>query len=109
MPYDPITAQRIREVLGSRTDVVEKKMFGGIAFMVSGHMCCGVVGHEMMARVGPEQYEAALARPGAREMDFTHRPMRGFVFVAPEGIDLEADLENWVALCETYVRSLPPK
>ena len=81
MAYDEGVAQRLRDVFGDRTDVVEKRMFGGLAFMVSGNMCCGVVGKELMARVGPEQYEQALKEPYAREMDFTGKPMKGFVYV----------------------------
>jgi TfoX/Sxy family transcriptional regulator of competence genes len=109
MAYDEGVAQRIREVFQDRPDVVEKKMFGGLAFLLSGHMGCGVVNDTLMARVGPEQYEAALARPHAREMDFTGRPMKGFVYVAPEGFEADEDLHSWVALCERFVGSLPAK
>lgn len=109
MAYDEGIAQRLREVFAGREDVVEKKMFGGIAFMVAGNMCCGVVGDRFMARVGPDRYGEALSRPHAGEMDFTGRPMKGFVYVAPEGIEEDADLQSWVSLCEEFVRSLPPK
>jgi hypothetical protein len=109
MAYDEGVAQRLRDLFQERTDVVEKKMFGGIAFMVSGHMCCGVNEHALMARVGPMQYEDALARPHAREMDFTGKPLKGFVYVAPEGFGSDEDLEAWVATCERFMATLPPK
>ena len=109
MAYDEGVAQRIREFFENRIDVVEKKMFGGLAFMVSGHMCCGVEGNRLMARVGPGQYEMALERPFAREMDFTKKPLRGFVYVDPEGFEEDQDLESWVELCLKFVTTLPPK
>jgi hypothetical protein len=109
MAYDEGIAQRLREVLGDNTEVVERKMFGGLAFMVSGHMCCGVVGDVLMARVGPGQYEDALSRPFARKMDFTGKPLKGFVYVDPDGFQTDGDLEAWVARCESFVRALPPK
>lgn len=109
MAYDEDLAMRLREVFASRDDVSERKMFGGLAFMVRGHMCCGINGDTLMARVGPDQYATALARPHAREMEFTGRPMKGFVHVAPEGIEGDDELRGWVALCERFVESLPPK
>ena len=109
MAYDQGIAERIREVFVGRPDVIEKKMFGGIAFMVRGNMCCGVIKDTLMARVGPNNHAAALKRPYAREMDFTGRPMKGFVYVEQEGFEDDADLLSWVALCEEFVASLPPK
>ena len=109
MDYDEHLADRLRELLGNRTRFEEKKMFGGIAFLLSGNMCCGVVGDTLMARVGPDRYEDALARPHSREMDFTGRPMRGFVYVAAAGIESARDLRAWVAMCEDFVETLPPK
>jgi hypothetical protein len=109
MAYDEGVAQRLREVFADRTDVIEKKMFGGIAFMVRGNMCCGVVGEELMARVGPEQYEDALKEPYAREMDFTGKPMNGFIYVGVQGFAADADLQAWVARCERFVSMLPAK
>ena len=107
MAYDEGVAQRLREALGSRDDVVEKRMFGGIAFMVRGHMCVGVIGESMMARVGPARYTDALRRAHAREMDFTGRPMTGFVHVAPEGFEADTAFRDWVALCLDFVATLP--
>ena len=109
MAFDQGLARRLREILAAREDVVEKRMFGGLAFMLSGNMCCGVVGEELMARVGPDQYEAALRQPHARKMDFTGKPLTGFVYVGCEGIVSDDDLESWVRRCEKFVCSLPSK
>ena len=109
MAYDEGVAERIRAVFDGRSDIVEKKMFGGIAFMHSGNMCCGIVRDTLMARVGADNYQSALARAGAREMDFTGKAMKGFVSVDPDGFTEDADLRDWVALCEEFTRSLPPK
>ena len=109
MAYDDELAERLREVFSNRLDIEEKKMFGGLAFMLSGHMCVGINDTMLMARVGPEQYEAALSRPHARKMDFTGQSMKGFVYVAPERIVEDEDLKSWTDLCERFVRSLPPR
>ena len=109
MAYDEGVAQRLRDVFAGRTDVTEKRMFGGIAFMHNGNMCVGVSDDVLMARVGPDGYEDALARPHAREMDFTGKPLRGFVFVDPEGFAEDEDLLAWVRRCETFTSSLPAK
>jgi len=74
-----------------------------------GHMTCGIVGDTLMARVGVDQDKAALERPHAREMDFTGRAMKGMVYVAPEGIEDDTELQHWVGMCEAFVRTLPPK
>jgi hypothetical protein len=79
-----------------RTDVVEKKMFGGLCFMVGGAMCCGLTKTDFIVRVGPEGYDDALAQPHARPMDFTGRPLKGMVYVRPEGIRTDAALARWV-------------
>ena len=109
MPYDETIAARVRKAYGAQRRVVEKKMFGGIAFMVAGHMSCGVVGDTLMVRVGPELYQRALKRPHTREMTFTGKPMRGFVYVVPPGFDSEEDLCSWVNLSLRFVEGLPPK
>ena len=75
---------------------------GGLTFMVNGKMCVGVVRDDLMVRLAPEVYEAALERPGCREMDFTGKPMRGFVFVGPEGLRTEEQLEYWLELALTF-------
>ena len=109
MAYDEGAAQRMREHLADRFQLAEKKMFGGIAFMVAGHMCCGVIGEKLMARVGPEHYQLALARPHARPMDFTGKPLRGFVYVEPEGYQHDRDLERWLDECVRFVTTLPAR
>jgi TfoX/Sxy family transcriptional regulator of competence genes len=110
MAYDEALAERIRDVLADKGDHVrEQKMFGGIAFMVNGHMTVGVVKDDLMARVGADREGDALAQPHARTMDFTGRPMTGFVFVAGEGVTTEADVRAWVQRCESYIATLPPK
>jgi TfoX/Sxy family transcriptional regulator of competence genes len=96
MAYDEKLAQRVRDVLSKRDDVVEKRMFGGVCFMVAGSMCCGLTSKDFMVRVGPAQFEAALADPHARPMDFTGRPSKGMVYVAAEGIKTRAALARWV-------------
>ena len=87
MSYDESIAERVRTVLAGRTDVIERKMFGGVAFLVRGNMCCGVVGADLVVRVGPEGHRAALEQPDAREMDFTGRPLKGLVYVVREWVD----------------------
>ena len=109
MAYDEGLAERLREIFAGRYDIDEKKMFGGIAFMIHGHMCCGIVNDTLMARVGPVQHDEALGRPHARVMDFTGKVMKGFVYVDPSGFESDEDLQSWVALCENFVNSLAPK
>ena len=109
MAYDEGVAERIREYFSGRQDIVEKKMFGGIAFMHAGNMCCGVVDAILMARVGPDAYAEALQRPYAREMDFTGKPLTGFIYVDPPGFAEDAALADWIRLCEAFTGSLPPK
>jgi hypothetical protein len=109
MAYDEGLAERLREQFQHREDADEKKMFGGLCFLLSRHMCCGIVGDQLMARVGPGNYESCLQRSHASEMDFTGRAMKGFIYVAPEGIESDADLAHWVSICSQFVDSLPPK
>lgn len=109
MSYDEGLAERIREQFQYRSDVEEKKMFGGLCFMVSNHMCCGIVKESLMLRVGPDNYEECLAKNHASEMDFTGKAMKGMVYVAPEGFDSDAELAKWVSICMGFVDSLPPK
>jgi TfoX/Sxy family transcriptional regulator of competence genes len=109
MAYSEELADRIRDLLADRGDLTERKMFGGIAFMLNGNMACGVLGDELMARVGKEQGDAALAEPHTRPMDFTGRPMKGTVYVAAEGIASDEDLAGWVDAAAGYALSLPAK
>jgi hypothetical protein len=107
MAYDEALADRIRLALRGK-DISERKMFGGLAFMSGGNMVCGVMGEDLMARVGPQAHDAALARPGARPMDFTGRAPRGMVYVGPAGYQ-GAELETWVRECWDFSQSLPAK
>ncbi len=109
MAWDERMATRIREVLASRGDVSERKMFGGLCFMVSGNMCCGLTSEAFMVRVGKEKFEGALAQPHARVMDFTGRPSSGMVYVEAEGLKTRAALTRWVQRGLDYAGALPPK
>ena len=109
MAYNEALANRIREALAREKGVDEIKMMGGLCFMIGGHMALGIVGPKLMIRVGPDGYERALARVHAREMDFTGRSMRGFVFVEPAGIKTKRSLASWVAPAAAFARSLPRK
>jgi hypothetical protein len=97
MAYDETLADRIRARLNG-PDVTERKMFGGLAFLVGGCMCCGVVGPDLVARLPVEEMEDALGRPGVRRMDFTGRPLRGFVCVAPQATATARRLQRWIEL-----------
>ena len=109
MAYDEKLAERIRAALGERAGVTEKKMFGGVAFLLRGNMFCGLIGDELMVRVGPANHARALEAPHARPMDFTGRPMKGYVFVAAAGIRTAAGLTAWVTQGMDFVATLPAK
>ena len=109
MAYDEELAARTRAALGEVRGVTEIKMFGGLCFTVHGNMAVGVTGDDLMVRVAPEDGEAALAQPGARPMDFTGKPMKGFVFVDAEGLKTERTLKSWVDRGVAFASSLPPK
>ena len=109
MVYDEKLAFRIREVFAARDDVVEKKMFGGICFMVGEHMSCGVHGNELIVRMTPEGASAALDRQHVRPFDITGRPMKGYVFVAPPGCTTKPALTKWLAASIEFVATLPAK
>ena len=109
MAYDEGLAARIDAAVGEVEDVEQKKMFGGICFLVRQHMCAGVVDDILMARVGPDQYEECLKAEHAREMTFTGKPMKGLVYVDPAGISTDAQLQQWVDRCLDFVATLPDK
>jgi hypothetical protein len=109
MAYDEGLAKRAREVMVDLPGFVEKKMFGGIGFMLRGNMACGVNGDELIVRVGPEKYEQALGSPHTRPFDMTGRPMRGWVMVAPAGFESDAGLQDWVQQGVEFALSLPEK
>lgn len=108
MPYDPQLAERMRKEMQSRPGVVEKKMFGGYCWMLHGNMLCGVEVGRFMFRVGAVQETDALSRPGARPMDITGKPMKGFVWV-DAAATLGPALDEWIDLAARYVGGLPPK
>ena len=109
MAYDDKLAQRIRTALAGDKAVTEKKMFGGIAFLHRGLMFVGVSNDSLMARVGKANYADCLSRKHIREMDFTGKPMQGYVFVDAPGLKSEAQLRFWLGLCRTFVATLPAK
>jgi TfoX/Sxy family transcriptional regulator of competence genes len=109
MAYDESLADRVRAALAGTPGLREKRMFGGLCFLVRGNMACGIVRDTLMVRVGPDGYAAALAEPHAREMDFTGRPLRGMVYVDAAGVRTDADLAAWVGRGTAFAGALPPK
>lgn len=109
MAYDEKLAERLSKVFRRRKNAAEKKMFGGIAYMVNGHMCCGIVKDMLVVRVGPDAYEEALEEKHTKPMDFTKRPMKGYVYVEPKGIKSDENLKYWIERGIKFVRTLTPK
>lgn len=109
MAFDEGLAQRVRETLEGRFAVTERRMFGGLAFLLDGKMFVGISGSKLMARVGAERYQDALALPHVREMDFTGKPMNGYVYIEPLGLADDENLNAWVSWCAGYVERLPAK
>ena len=104
MPYDQDLAARIRRVLRRRANIIERQMFGGLAFMCKGKMCCGIVGRDLMVRILEKDMASALKHPHVRPMDFTGRPLRGFVYVAPQGVATDDSLRRWVLKGVAFVK-----
>ncbi len=109
MAYDEKLAERLTNAFSRRKGVTEKKMFGGVAYMLNAHMCCGVIDDLLMVRVGPDEYEKALKEKHTRPMDFTGRPMKGYIYVEPRGYKLDTDMKSWVDRGIKFVKSLPAK
>ena len=109
MAYDSKLAERIRAIAGGRKGVTEKEMFGGIAFLLDGKMFIGLAKNQLMVRVGPDRHDEALARPHVRPMDFTGRPMRGYVYVAPAGYANARALSAWIDWSMTFVATVKKK
>ena len=109
MAYDAGLAQRVRRIISSADDLVEKEMFGGLAFLLNGNMACGVIGDEVIVRVGKDHYADALEKEGAREFDFSGRPMAGWVTVEARALEEDDDLRQWVEQGASLARSLPAK
>jgi hypothetical protein len=104
MPFDQDLAARIRRMLRRRANISERQMFGGLAFMYKDKMCRGIVGRDLMVRVLEKDMKSALRHPHVRPMDFTGRPMRGFVYVAPQGVATEDSLRRWVLKGVAFVK-----
>lgn len=109
MPYDEDLAQRIRAQLAHLSELTEKKMFGGIAFLLHGNMTCGIHGNVLIVRVGAQNYPEALSRSHAKPFDLTGRPMSGWVAVDPKGYEMERDLLAWVQQAIEFAMTLPAK
>jgi hypothetical protein len=109
MAYNEALATKLRQLLDNQPDLVEKKMFGGVGFMLQGNMACGVNKDDLIVRVGPDNYETAVIRPHVRPFDFTGRPMKGWVIVEPDGYAADDDLKSWVDEGVEFALSLPSK
>ena len=109
MAFDERLGDRIREAVAGVPGVREKRMFGGLAFLQHGKMFVGVIGDDLMARVGKPAHAVALEQAHVRPMDFSGRPMDGYVYVAPEGVDMDVDLQRWIDQCLDFVATLPDK
>jgi TfoX/Sxy family transcriptional regulator of competence genes len=109
MAYDEQLAERVWGVVRDREDISEKRMFGGLCLLAHGNMFAGIQGDTLMARVGPDRHDELVVRPGARIMDFSGRPMRGFLYVDAEAIRTDEQLAEWVDLSLAFVDTLPPK
>jgi len=109
MAFDQELADRIRTELGQQHDLSEMKMFGGLAFLLNGNMCCGVHGEEMIVRLAPEQMDAALSNQHTHVFDLTGRPMKGWIYVRPAGLETKAALAKWVQIAVEFASSLPAK
>jgi TfoX/Sxy family transcriptional regulator of competence genes len=109
MAYDLDLAQRVRKDIRTLEGYTEREMFGGIGFMLDGNMCCGVIGDDLIVRVGPGGYEEALSQANVKVFDMSGRPMRGWVIVTPQGLSSEERLMDWVRKGVDFAQSLPAK
>jgi hypothetical protein len=109
MTNDEAVAVRIRELLRGYPDFMEKRMFGGIGFLLRGNMACGINKGNLIVRVGPDLYEDVLQRPHAKVFDMTGRAMKGWIKIGPKGYKQDADLQAWVQIGVSFALSLPPK
>jgi TfoX/Sxy family transcriptional regulator of competence genes len=109
MAYSHALAERVRTAIGSRRDVVEKKMFGGVVFLLRGNMLVGIWRQSLIVRLGSEQAAAALKLDYVREFDVTGRPMKNWIMVDPDGLDTDAELAAWIERATAFVETLPAK
>lgn len=108
MPYDERLAMRVRAVVKGQPAIVEKTMFGGLAYLAKGRMFAGILKSDLVVRVGPEANDAALNKPHTRPMDFTGKPMKGYIFIGPGGVKTATQLRAWLAKGLSFVAGLPP-
>jgi TfoX/Sxy family transcriptional regulator of competence genes len=108
MAYDEQLGMRVRTFLKGQRAVVEKKMFGGLAYLSHGKMFAGILNSDLVVRVGPEANDAALKKPHTRPMDFTGRPMKGYIYVSPDGVKTAVQLRQWLVQGQKFVANLPP-
>jgi TfoX/Sxy family transcriptional regulator of competence genes len=109
MPYDKGLTQRVREILEEEPGFDEKKMFGGICFLLFGNMVCGIVRDDLILRVGAERYEEEMKQPHTRKFDLTGKALRGWIMVLSRALDSDEDLSDWIQKAVKFVRTLPPK
>jgi TfoX/Sxy family transcriptional regulator of competence genes len=109
MAFDVVLSERIRTKMYRRSGFTEKKMFGGICYMLNGNICCGVIKDEMVVRLDPDQTDEVLAHSCARIFDYSGHPMKGWFFISPEGVRSDQDLARWTTRSIQYAKSLPPK
>jgi TfoX/Sxy family transcriptional regulator of competence genes len=109
MAYDEKLAERVREVLSPAAGISERKMFGGICFLLYGNMCCGILKDELVLRLEPNRAGILLQQPHTRPMDFTGRALKGFLYVEPLGLIAQSDLEKWISIALEFARSLPKR
>lgn len=109
MAFDEALAERVRKALGGNFKLAEKRMFGGLAFLLDGNMCHGIIGADLIARLGPSRAEQALAEPHTKVFDMSGRPMKGWVVVTASGLVDDQALKRWVGACVDHTRTLPPK
>jgi hypothetical protein len=107
--FDAILADRIRHHLARKKNFTERKMFGGVCFLLNGNMCCGVLGPDLIIRVKPKQAESILGEKHTRIFDFSGRPSKSMVYVGPKALEKDADLQRWLQMSLAFVKSLPPK
>ena len=109
MAYDEDLAERVRNIVAPMAGTAEIAMFGGLCFTLNGNMFVGIIKDDLMVRVGPDRHDAALKQTGARPMDFTGRPMRGFIYVDPAGTRNGSSLSKWIRMGSDFAATLPPK
>ncbi len=109
MAYDEVLADRIGRQLKGKRGITETKMFGGLGYLVNGNMACGVIKQDMIVRLSPAEFDAALKQKHVRVFDMSGRPMKGWIYVSPDGVKTDKALQGWIDKAVAFARSLPPK